>query len=89
MEMTQVLNLGQDLFHTLMLLSLPALLSSLLVGLVISVLQAITSIQEQTLSFTPRLIAVGLVIVFTLAWALQHAVHFTLRMIEAGLEATR
>jgi flagellar biosynthetic protein FliQ len=88
-ELTQVLSIGQDLFWTMMLLSLPALLISLVVGLIVSILQAVTSIQEQTLSFTPRLIAVGLVIIFTLGWLLQNSVHFTIRMLEAALEATR
>jgi flagellar biosynthetic protein FliQ len=89
MEFSQVLEIGQDLFYTVMLLALPALVVSLVVGLIVSILQAITSIQEQTLSFAPRLLAVGLVILFTMTWALHVAVHFTVRMLGLALEATR
>ena len=61
----------------------------LVVGLVISILQTITSIQEQTLTFTPRLIGVGLAIIFTMAWALQTAVYFTVRMFAIAAGVTR
>jgi flagellar biosynthesis protein FliQ len=80
----QVLQLCQDLFYTALLLALPALLTGMLVGLVLSILQTVTSIQEQSLTFVPRLIAVGLVLVFTMGWTLQLAVQFTVRMISSA-----
>src|SRR5262245_48248104 len=89
MEAAQVLDLGRDLFWTILLLALPSLAVSLIVGLIVSILQAVTNIQEQTLSFAPRLIAVGLVIIFTMAWALQVAVHFTTRVLWQAAEVTR
>jgi flagellar biosynthetic protein FliQ len=89
MSTAHILEIGQDLFTTALLLALPALLASLVVGLVISILQTITSIQEQTLSFVPRLLAVGLVLVLTMAWTLQMASHFTVRMLWHATEAVR
>ena len=89
MTLNQAIDIGRDLFYTVMLLALPALVVSLLVGLVISILQTITSIQEQTLTFTPRLIGVGLAIIFTMGWALQTAVAFTMRMLYFAAEVTR
>lgn len=89
MNITDVAGIGLDLFTTAMLLAMPSLVASLVVGLVISILQTITSIQEQTLSFAPRLIAVAIVMVFTLAWTLQIAAAFTLRMFQLALEAAR
>ena len=89
MDIAQVLEIGRDLLTTALLVSLPALLASLLVGLVISVLQTITSIQEQTLSFVPRLIAVGVVMLICLGWMLQLAVHFTMNMIASAAEVVR
>jgi flagellar biosynthetic protein FliQ len=80
-DITQATEIGRDLFYTVLLLALPALLTSLVVGLVISILQTITSIQEQTLTFTPRLIGVGLAIIFAMTWMLQVAVYFTVRML--------
>jgi len=82
MTMEQIIEIGRDLLYTAMLLALPALAVSLAVGLIVSVLQAITSIQEQTLSFVPRLLAVGLVLVLAMPWTMQLAIHFTMRMIE-------
>jgi len=82
----QVLEIGRDLLYTALLISLPALGMSLVVGLLISLLQTITSIQEQTLSFVPRLVAVGLALVFTMAWTLQTAVNFTMRMLAQASE---
>ena len=80
MELSQVTEMGRDLLGTALLISMPALLASLLIGVIISILQAVTSIQEQTLSFVPRLIGVGLVLVLTLGWVLQVASQFTVRM---------
>jgi flagellar biosynthetic protein FliQ len=88
-DIGQAIEIGRDLFSTTLLLALPALLTSLVIGLVISILQTITSIQEQTLTFTPRLIGVGLAIIFTMAWALQVAVYFTVRMLSFASEVTR
>lgn len=87
MSVPQVLELMRDLLYTALLLALPTLGVSLVIGLLISVFQAATSIQEQTLSFVPRLIAVGVVLVLTLPWILQVAVHFTVRMLWQAAEA--
>lgn len=89
MTVNEAIEIGRELFYTVLLLALPALLVSLIVGLVISILQTITSIQEQTLTFTPRLIGVGLAIIFCMAWALQTAVAFTVRMLGFAAEVTR
>ncbi len=88
MDINQAIAIGRDLFYTVLLLALPALLTSLVVGLIISILQTITSIQEQTLTFTPRLIGVGLAIIFTLSWTLQVAVYFAVRMLSIAAKVT-
>jgi flagellar biosynthesis protein FliQ len=89
MDAAQVLEIGQDLIYTVLLLALPTLIVSLVIGLVFSILQTITSIQEQTLTFIPRLIAVGLICVFTMSWSLQLAVHFTVRMLSHAAEVVQ
>jgi flagellar biosynthetic protein FliQ len=77
MTINLVLDLVRDaLFHTLLLAG-PLLAVSLGVGLVIAVVQAVTQIQEQTLSFVPKLVAVGLVLLMLLTWMLQTAVQYT------------
>lgn len=87
MESSQVVQIGRDLLLTSLVLSLPAIAASLIVGLCISVLQTITSVQEQTLSFAPRIIAVGAVMIFTLPWTIRVASGFTMRMLELVMGA--
>ncbi len=89
MSTPQVLELARDLLYTSLLLALPALAVSLVVGLLVSIFQAVTSIQEHTLSFVPRLLAAGLVLLLMMPWALQVAVHFTVRMLWQAAEAAQ
>ncbi len=89
MNIPEVLKVAQDFLGTALLISLPALVVSLVVGLIVGVLQTITSIQDQTLSFVPRLIAVGGVMLICLAWILQTSVQFTIRMFATAAEVAR
>jgi flagellar biosynthetic protein FliQ len=58
----------------------PILASGVVIGLVISIFQSITSIQEQTLTFVPKIIAMILVTVALLAWIVQRLAEFTVEM---------
>lgn len=89
MDTLQVAEIGRDLLLTSIWLAGPAVMVSLLVGLVVSLAQTVTSIQEQTLSFAPRILAVGVVMLLTLPWMLQISGSFTLRMIERMMDVTR
>ena len=82
MNLPMVVLIGRELLYTAVLLALPTVVTSLVVGLVFSVLQTITSVQEQTLSFAPRIIAVAIVIVLTLPWMLMVMTNFTERMFQ-------
>ncbi len=62
MEAAELARLSSEALYLALLLSAPALLTSLVVGLGLGVLQAVTQVQEQTLTFVPKLIAVGLVL---------------------------
>jgi flagellar biosynthetic protein FliQ len=61
-------------------LALPTLMVSLGVGLLVSVIQAVTQIQEQTLSFIPKAFAVGMVLVLMGPWMLNSLIAFTQEM---------
>lgn len=63
MTQTMVLDVLRNGFLTIIAVALPVLLTSMIVGLVVSLLQAITQVQEQTLSFVPKLIAVMLALI--------------------------
>jgi len=77
----QVIRITQELFLVSLLVALPALVVSLVVGLAVSLFQTVTSIQDQTLSYVPRIVLVGLAIVATIGVSLQQAAEFARRMI--------
>ena len=66
--------------------SAPILLLSMAVGVLIAIFQAATSIQEQTLTFVPKLIIIGLVLVMSGSWILSTLVDFTESIFAAMLE---
>ena len=79
-ELQLVIQIGRELLYTALLLSLPTVATSLIVGLLISVLQTITSVQEQTLTFAPRIVVVGLVLAVSLPWILNVLISFSEKM---------
>ncbi len=72
-----VIQIVRDAFYYLILICGPLLLVSLILGLIISIFQAATSISEQTLTFVPKLIAVFLVTVIILPWMISNMKTFT------------
>ena len=80
MSIDQVVYIVRQVIVTGIILVLPTVAVSLIVGLLISIFQTITSIQEQTLSFAPRILAVGIILCVTMPWSLQVLVNFTLQM---------
>lgn len=64
-------------------LSAPILLGCLAIGLLISLFQVVTQIQEMTLTFVPKLIAAGVILVFTGKWMLATLVGFTIKQLTA------
>lgn len=72
-----VVQLARRSFEATLLLSAPLLLFSLVVGLVISVFQAVTSINEATLAFAPKIIAVMVAMVIFFPWMMSYMSDFT------------
>ena len=70
MTLDDVLFLGRDAMFVTLLVSAPMLLSGMLVGLIISVFQSVTQIQEITLTFVPKILVVMLSFVIFLPWML-------------------
>jgi len=75
-----VIGIIRDALQTGILVSAPILGVSLVVGLIISVFQATTQIQEQTLTFVPKLIAAAVIWLLTGTWMLHQLVSFTERI---------
>jgi flagellar biosynthetic protein FliQ len=76
MEAGDVINLGGSAIWTAALVASPILLTALAVGLIVGILQAATSIQEMTLSFIPKLIALALALAIFGEWQLATMVEF-------------
>jgi flagellar biosynthesis protein FliQ len=72
-----VIDLARNAVMLALMLAGPLLIISLAVGVVISVVQAVTQIQEQTLSFVPKLFAVAGTFLLALPWMLQLAIRYT------------
>ncbi|HEY4664490.1 MAG TPA: flagellar biosynthesis protein FliQ [Comamonas sp.] len=77
-----VLTFGREALTLLLMIALPVLLTVLAVGLVVSIFQAVTQINENTLSFVPKLVAAVLVFAIAGPWMLSTAVDFIRRTIE-------
>jgi flagellar biosynthetic protein FliQ len=77
MTESMIIDVFSESIKTILLLSAPMLLSGLLVGLIIAIFQATTQIQEATLAFVPKIIAVFLVLMFAGSWILNTLVAFT------------
>lgn len=75
-----VIQLGQEALKTTAMLSAPVLVSTLVVGLIISIFQALTQINEATLTFVPKMIIVALVIVIAGPWMLDVMKGFTFQL---------
>ncbi|GFI61325.1 hypothetical protein IMSAG049_00482 [Clostridiales bacterium] len=75
-----VLDIARDALYTIIICAAPLLLVSLVVGLVISIFQTVTSIQEQTLTFVPKIICVFLGIMLFGSWIMNNLTGFIQRL---------
>lgn len=77
MDESTLVALGVQTFKITLLLSLPMLLAGLIAGLVISIFQATTQINEMTLSFVPKIILVAVILIFLMPWMTTTMIDFT------------
>ena len=78
-----VLTIGQQALYMLLMISAPVLLTVLVVGLVVSIFQAATQINEATLSFVPKVIAAVAVLALAGPWMLNTLVEYLQRTLQA------
>ena len=72
-----IVDLARNAIMLALLIAGPMLIVALLIGLTVSVLQAVTQIQEQTLAFVPKLVGVAVVFLLALPWMIQLLVKYT------------
>ena len=78
-----VMHLGRQAVEVALLLSAPLLVAALVIGLLVSIFQAATQINEATLSFIPKLVGTFLVLILAGPWMLQTMVDYIRRLIES------
>ncbi len=76
-----IIHLGREVFLTAVMVASPMLLAGLVVGVSISVVQTATSIQEQTLTFIPKIIAVVVSLILFLPWMMNTLLDFSTELI--------
>lgn len=87
MNSQMVLSIGQEALLMLLMVSAPVLAAALIVGLVVSLFQAVTQIHEATLAFVPKLVAVVAVFAIAGPWMLTTLVEYIRRILE-GIPAS-
>ncbi|MDX8388699.1 MAG: flagellar biosynthesis protein FliQ [Ghiorsea sp.] len=78
-----VINYGKEALEMILMLSMPMLVVALVVGVMISLFQAVTQIQEMTLTFVPKIIAVFVAMVVAAPWMVETLVSYTRRIFES------
>ena len=77
------IKLGQDTLMIVLIVAGPTLLVALVVGLVVSIFQAVTQIHEMTLTFIPKILSVGIVLALLLPWTIRRMIEFTTTLISS------
>ena len=77
------IKLGQDTLMIVLIVAGPTLLVALVVGLVVSIFQAVTQIHEMTLTFIPKILSVGVVLSLLLPWTIRRMIEFTTTLISS------
>ncbi|MDQ5878842.1 MAG: flagellar biosynthesis protein FliQ [Pseudomonadota bacterium] len=78
-----VMELGRQALEMTLLVSAPMLMAALVTGLIISIFQAATQINESTLSFIPRLVVMFITLIFAGPWMLQLMIDYIRRLFDA------
>ncbi|KUO65619.1 MAG: flagellar biosynthetic protein FliQ [Gracilibacter sp. BRH_c7a] len=80
MSQAHVIYMAKEALGTAIIVGGPLLLVSLLVGLVVSIFQAMTQIQEQTLTFIPKILSIALILLFMGPWMLNIMTSYTINL---------
>ena len=81
MDAQDAIDLGREALWTMLLIGSPVLVAGMIVGIVISLFQALTQIQEQTVVFVPKIIVMLLVLSVSLPWLISQMLQYTTDLI--------
>jgi len=77
MDVDQAVELGRSAVMLTLLIGSPIMVVAVSVGLMISIFQAVTQIQDQTLSFVPKIVAMMLALLYVLPWMMSRMIEYT------------
>lgn len=77
MDPALAIDISRDALKITTMIAAPVLVSGVVVGLLIGLIQALTQIQEQTVAFVPKLVAMGLALAFSLPWVLGQLLDYS------------
>jgi flagellar biosynthetic protein FliQ len=83
MQEEMIITLGTEALKVTLMLAGPILATAMIVGIVVSLLQAITQINEATLTFVPKIIAISIVLVIAGPWMLEQITSYTTTLIQS------
>lgn len=83
MTQNMVIEIGMEAIKVALMLAAPILILGLLVGLIVSIIQATTQIQEPTLSFIPKIVAIALTLLIFGPWMMNTMYSFTVKLFES------
>lgn len=81
MNFDEAMDIGRQAIWLILLVSLPVLLTALVIGLAISILQALTQVSEMTLTFVPKMLGVLVVALLVMPWVMSQLMDFMQRLI--------
>jgi flagellar biosynthetic protein FliQ len=81
------IDLGREAIWTALVIGAPVLMAGMVVGLAVGLLQALTQIQEQTIAFVPKIVAMVLVLSFVLPWLIAQMLEYSQQLI-SGIPTT-
>lgn len=80
MTIDDIVQISSEALYTIVITSAPVLIVSLVVGLIVSIFQTVTSIQEQTLTFVPKILAIFVALLILGHWMMNNMVEFMIRL---------
>ena len=80
MTIDDIVQISSDALYTIVITASPVLIVSLVVGLIVSIFQTVTSIQEQTLTFVPKILAIFVSLLIFGHWMMNNMVEFMIRL---------
>ncbi len=84
-----VMSIGSEAIKTIIYLAGPMLIAAMVIGILVSVLQAITQINESTLTFIPKMVAILIVLVVMAPWMLEVLQQYTINILSSAGEWVR